>query len=117
MLFRSTQWLATVHMDVAGLNHDCRVSVTVDNVYVQAPAGKFTPIYFVAWIPSDGIGDVAAVRLFTPTKTLLDLTVRDPKYILRPPIVFTNMAALFPGSAPIYTNYPTPTIYIPAVPP
>jgi hypothetical protein len=106
------QWLSDLHMDVAGLNRDCRVSVTADSVYDQAPPGKFIPIYWVAWIPSDGISVATTVRLFMPTKTLLDLTVEDPKYILRKPIQFTNLAALFPGVAPIHTNYPVPMTYI-----
>jgi hypothetical protein len=111
----ATQWLAAVHMDVAGLNRDCQMSAAVDNVYVQAPAGKFVPIYCVSWVPKNGEGlCIAQVRLFPPKRTLLDLMVRDPKYILRQPITFTNMAALFPGVAPIVTNYPVPTVYLPA---
>jgi hypothetical protein len=103
----ATQWLSAVRMDVAGLNRDCRLSVTVDDAYIHAPAGKFVPIYWVSWIPKNGEGVCAAgIRLFTPTKTLLDLRVDDPQYILREPLVFTNMGALFPGVAPIHTNYP-----------
>jgi hypothetical protein len=45
---------------------------------------------------------VAYVTLFAPTKTLLQLKVYDPKYILRKPLAFTNLAALFPD-----TNAPT----------
>lgn len=113
----ATQWLAAVHMDVKGLNRDCRVSTTVDTDYVQAPPGKFVPIYWIAWIPTNGDSPCAAdVRLFTPTKALLQLRVEDPKYILRRPLVFTNLAALFPGVAPIHTNYPVKTIYMPAPP-
>lgn len=111
------KWLAAVHMDVKALNHDCRVSVTVDNAYVQAPTGQFVPIYFISWIPRNGIGDVASVRLFTPTKTLLQLRIEDPTYILRKPLVFTNLAALFPGVAPIHTNHPVQTIYMSSPPP
>jgi hypothetical protein len=107
----ATQWLAAVRMDVAGLNRDCRVSVTVDNAYVQAPAGKFVPIYWVSWVPTNCEGlSAASVRLFTPTKTLLDLKVDDQKYILRKPLVFTNLSELFPGAARIHTYYPPKTI-------
>ncbi|MGP8200375.1 MAG: hypothetical protein ACLQU4_12840 [Limisphaerales bacterium] len=113
----ATQWLAAVHMDVAALNADCRLDVTVDNAYVQAPPGKFVPIYWISWIPRNGESPCAAdVRLFTPTKALLQLRVEDPKYILRTPLVFTNLAALFPGIAPIHTNYPVKTIYMPPPP-
>jgi hypothetical protein len=113
----ATQWLADVHMDVAALNRDCSVSATIDTAYVQAPSGKFVPIYWIAWIPKNGESRCAAdVRLFTPTKALLQLRVEDPKYILRKPLVFTNLAALFPGVAPIHTNYPVKSIYMPAPP-
>jgi len=113
----ATQWLVAVHMDVASLNRDCSESVTLDNAYVQAPPGKFVPIYDVSWIPRNGKNPCAAdVRLFTPTKALLQLRVEDQKYILRKPLVFTNLAALFPGIAPIHTNYPVKTIYMPAPP-
>jgi hypothetical protein len=39
-----------------------------------------------------------------PTKTLLSVSVEDPKYIMRSPLVFTNVAALFPGEAGITTQ-------------
>lgn len=114
----ATQWLTSVHMDVAALNHDCRVNVSVDNTYVQAPPGRFVPIYYISWTPKKGRSPAAAdVRLFTPTKALLQLRVEDPKYILREPLTFTNLADLFPGVAPIHTNYPVKTIPMPAPPP
>jgi len=92
----ATQWLAAVSMDVAGLNRDCSVKVELDNVYVHPPTGKFVPVYYVVWSKNHvGPGSgVASVRVFTPTKTLLQLRVEDPKYILRKPIVFNNLAEL-----------------------
>lgn len=114
----ATRWLTAVHMDVAALNHDCHVATSIDTGYVQAPPGKFAPIYWIAWIPKDGATPCAAdVRLFLPTKTLLQLRVEDPKYILRKPLGFTNLAALFPGIALIHTNYPVKTIPGPALSP
>src|SRR5258708_17526711 len=38
--------------------------------------------------------------------TLIQLSVSDPRYILRKPLLFTNLASLFPGTAPIFTNRP-----------
>lgn len=106
-------------MDVAGLNRDCDVQVSVsphwnDVELGEVPKTKFTPIYCVLWQPkmaTRGSGG-SQIELFLPTKTLLQLNVRDAKYILRPPVVFTNLAALFPGKAEIITNKPSPPIYI-----
>lgn len=107
----ATQWLAAVHMDVKGMERDCRVSIKPDNAYVHPPRGKFVPIYDISWVrkgyvPNGDVlnaisNDVASVMLFAPTKTLLQLDVRDPEYILRKPLVFTNLDSLLPGRAPI----------------
>jgi hypothetical protein len=112
----ATQWLAAVSMDVKAMNRDCQVTVEVDNVYVHSPRGKFVPIYNVYWrrrgyetsndVASVISNDVASITVFTPTKTLLQLNVEDPRYILRKPLVFTNLDSLFPGTAPVYTLPP-----------
>lgn len=93
----ATQWLAAVHMDVAGLNRDCEVHVVPDRNW-NNPAfheRTFVPIYEVYWLSplnkKKGYGDAASVKLLLPTKTLISLRVEDPQYILRPPIVFTNL--------------------------
>jgi hypothetical protein len=88
----ATQWLAAASMDVEALNRDCSVTVELDKAYVHPPAGKFVPVYDVGW--SKGQRGIASVRVFTPTKQLLQLRVEDAKYILRPPLVFTNLASL-----------------------
>lgn len=122
----ATQWLASASMDVAGLNRGCKAHVGLSPFWNgvaklgDMPKRKFVPIYFVWWSsPQDDVqhGDTACVELYLPTKKLLQMTVSDPKYILRKPLVFTNLAALFPGVAPIHTNYPVETIYMPAPPP
>jgi hypothetical protein len=96
----ATQWLTAVSTDMTALRSNCTVTVALDNAYVHPPAGKFVPVYYVSWSEKSGQNDgVAAVRLFTPTKTLLQLRVEDPKYILRPPIVFTNLADLLSTNA------------------
>jgi hypothetical protein len=108
---QATQWLAAVHMDVDGLNRDCtfQVSLSSNMKGVKSLRGKFSPIYFVWWTPKgerDKPGRGAYVELYLPTKTLLQLCVDDSKYILRPPVALTNLAALFPGKASIITNAP-----------
>ncbi len=104
------QWLAAVSMDLAGLNRDCVVTVKPDTTYIHSPAGKFVPVYYVLW-SKHGTGPgtgVASVRAFTPNKTLLQLRVQNASYILRPPIVFTNLAELLlQTNGPQATNVPT----------
>ncbi len=112
----ATQWLEAVHMDVAAINHDLHLLVRPDDVYIVAPRGKFVPVYDVSWCkpwkPTPGIIEedhgkwepVVCVQLFAPTKTLLQMHVEDPKYILRPPIVFTNLAELLATNTLASTN-------------
>jgi hypothetical protein len=102
----ATQWLMAVHMDVKALNRDLPLIIKMDNEVVWATPGKFVPVYYVAWCkkstrpkwlivsnPKEWEA-VASVRLFAPTKTLLELRVEDSKYILRSPIIFTNLGEL-----------------------
>jgi hypothetical protein len=116
----ATQWLAAVSMDVSGLNRDCKVHVAVSPYWNglarlgQKPGRKFVPIYYVWWTnpekDANGFDGVASVELFLPTKKLLQLDFLTPKYILRKPLVFTNLDSLFPGTAKItiVTNPPVP---------
>jgi hypothetical protein len=91
----ASQWLAAVSMDVLALNRDCSVVVKPDRDYVHPPQGKFVPVYYVFWRKAGKEGGSAAdVRVFTPTKTLLQLRVEDPNYILRGPLLFTNLQFL-----------------------
>jgi hypothetical protein len=105
----ATQWLAAVSMDVAALNRDCSVVVKPDRDYVHPPQGKFVPVYYVYWrkrnTQAGRVADVpAGVRVFTPNNTLLQLRVEDPEYILRAPMVFTNLHFLLSQ-----TNEPVPS--------
>lgn len=108
-------------MDVKGLNRDFDVNVAIDpywnNVWMgELPKQRFTPIYVVSWLtkgkPHYSAGGGASVELFLPTKTLLSLRVEDSKYILRPPLVVTNLAELFPGKAKITINKPGKIVVI-----
>jgi hypothetical protein len=95
----ATQWLAAARMDVESLNRECRVQIKPDPFANRDPGrGKFVPIYFVSWQSpqnrAEGYGDVASVKLFYPSKTLISMRVEASKYILRPPLVFTNLDQL-----------------------
>lgn len=95
----ASQWMAAAGMDVVALNRDCVAVARPDTDYVHPPQGKFVPVYYVFWRKrSSGAGRVADVpanvRVFTPTKTLLQLRVEDSKYILRPPLVVANLGYL-----------------------
>ena len=114
----ATQWLSAVSMDVKAIIRDCFVTIKPDDSYVQSPHGKFVPIYWVSFrrkgyekardLAAMIRSDVASVRVFTPTKTLMQMRVEDPQYILREPLVFTNLDELFPGTGRVlvFTNYP-----------
>jgi hypothetical protein len=119
----ATQWLAALSMDVNGLNRDCKAHIALTPFwnglakFGQVPGKNFVPIYNVWWTTPEndaaGFGDVAYVELFLPTKKLLQLDVHDPKYILRKPLIFTNLNSLFPGTGRItvFTNEPGPIYY------
>ena len=113
----ATQWLASLSIDVKGLNHDSKPRVELSPFWNglsklgQKPKKSFVPIYFVWWKPKSEDG--AYVELFLPKKMLIQLSVEDPKYILRKELVFTNLAALFPGTALITSNGPVKPQLIP----
>jgi hypothetical protein len=99
----ATQWLSAVSMDVAGLNQDCHRSIRP--WIPEGATNYFVPVYRVSW-GKDG-EPVALVELFLPTKTLRDLRVEKSKYILRKPIVITNLDFLLSQTnAPAQTNAP-----------
>lgn len=119
----ATQWLATVSIDVTGLNRDCKPHIAVSPFWNglaklgQQPKKEFAPIYYVWWTSpkndTEHFGSAASVELFLPTKKIIQLYANDPKYVLRKPLVFTNLESLFPGtgSVTIFTNTPGPVYY------
>lgn len=101
----AAQWLAAAKMDVQGLNRNCQIRIEPESYWNAANPKKkttFVPIYDVYWVSEenrrDGQGSVASVKLFAPTKTLISLRVEDSKYILRSPLVFTNLDLLLSDS-------------------
>jgi hypothetical protein len=102
----ATQWLTTAGVDVPGLNRECKAQVAVSPHWSglsklgNTPTKDYAPIYYVWWTPPNG-GEKfggANVELFLPTKKLLQLDIHESKYVLRKPVVFTNLDSFFPGT-------------------
>jgi hypothetical protein len=100
----ATQWLAAASMDVAGLNRDCQVRIEPERYWNNLNPKKgatFIPIYDVCWRSKEELqrnyGSAASVKLFLPTQTLVSLRVEESKYILREPLIFTNLNELLTG--------------------
>ena len=92
-------------VDVAALNRDYKVEIVVGGLRGHGSKKRFTPVYWVDWpAKPKGSGCVALVRLFLPTKTLTQLRVEDPKYILRNPVFVTNNASATSESMPVGTK-------------
>jgi hypothetical protein len=99
----TTQFLARLQVDVQALDRECQVAVKPSDFWNGvAPGAKltaktFVPIYNVSWISPNkakNFGVAASVQVFAPTKTLLQLSIDEPKYLCRKPLVFTNLAEL-----------------------
>jgi hypothetical protein len=113
----AAQWLTAASMDVKGLNRDCKAHIALSPFWNglahlgEMPQKRFVPIYYVWWTSpendQEGHGSVASVELYAPTKKLLQLSVSNSKYILRTPLIFTNLDSLLPGTAPVI-NLPPP---------
>lgn len=115
----ATQWLTAASMDVNALNRDCRLGITAFTP--EGPSGEhFVPVYWVSWSrkikPPPWARSsaeyewkpVATVELFLPTKSLRQLHVNETQYILRKPIVVTNLDLLLSQTnGPASTHVPT----------
>jgi len=100
----ATQLLAAASMDVNALNRDCKVQIQAFTP--EGRAGKhFVPVYWVYWVaPSqEGRGITASIEFVLPTRTILQMHVKDSKYILRKPLEIANLDFLLSptNSAPV----------------
>ena len=79
----ATQWLGLLSMDVAALEHDCRV--TIEPWFPEGSKSQsFVPLYWVYWRRTGREAEpVALVQLLEPTKKLWQLRVQQPEYIRR----------------------------------
>lgn len=100
--------LEAAKMDVTQLSKDCRVHITAFTP--EGDSGQnFVPVYWVYWTPleQESHGSIASVELFAPTKSIRQLRVEDSKYILRSPLVVSNLDCLLSQTnAPAVTNVP-----------
>ena len=89
------KWLSEVSMDVRALDRDC--DVHIDAYTPEGDGGQqFVPIYWVYWMKrgEEGHGSVASVELLEPTKSVRQLRVERPEYILRKALEITKLDAL-----------------------
>lgn len=88
----ATQLLASASMDAEAISKECDA-----HVGVFSPDGNngkyFVPVYWIYWTSKDPRmrGTVADIEFVEPTKAILKLRVNKSKYILRPPLVITNL--------------------------
>lgn len=119
----ANHWLSLASMDITGLNRDFKSHISLSPFWNSLaklgdqPKKEFVPIYFIWWTNHkndvEGHGNVAYVELYSPTKKLLQLSVSDPKYILRKPLVFKNINSFFPQTAPVETLPPVQPVVQP----
>ncbi|MGH7977554.1 MAG: hypothetical protein ACREDS_13200 [Limisphaerales bacterium] len=103
----ATQFLAAASMNVKAITRDC--DVHIDAFMPEGSNGKyFVPVYGVHWTSKNHAvrGSVAEVKFIEPTKTLCQLRVSRPEYILRKPLIITNLDYLLSQ-----TNTPPARIY------
>jgi hypothetical protein len=89
----AAEWMYAASMDVDALNRDCQVVVETDK-YMHVPGDNIVPVYWVLWRRGGEPPSIASVRLFLPTKKLLQLRVEESKYILRKPIHVAGLDTL-----------------------
>jgi hypothetical protein len=104
------QSLAAASMDVKAISRDC--DVHIDAYLPEGENGRhFVPVYGIHWTSKNPEvrGSVAEVKYIEPTKTICQLRVSKPEYILRKPLQITNLDYLLSQTnAPVETNTPAP---------
>ena len=105
------KWMHDVQVDVARLESNCQAVVKASEYWNRVKRGAkvtkrpFVPMYDVTWRSPENLakgGATAYVQLYLPTSRLLQLKCEDSKFMMRSPLLLTNVATLFPGSAPVY---------------
>ena len=100
----ATQIMESAGMDVLSLNRDCSIEIVVSRPE-RAGGTHFVPNYWVTWRKPGKV--MANIEFIEPTRSVRQLRVWDNKYILRAPVVFTNLAELLDQTnQPAATNSP-----------
>lgn len=86
----ATQLLVAASIDVKALNRDCSAHI-LPLIPDGEGGNRFVPIYTVYWMKRDQVGSIAEVEFVEPTKTILQMRVMKSEYILRKPLVITNL--------------------------
>ncbi len=77
--------------DVAGLQKDCSVKINAVWPYGKE-ANAFLPDYWITWKKDNET--IAYIEFIEPTRSIRQLHVYDPKYMLREPVEFKDLKAL-----------------------
>jgi hypothetical protein len=92
------RWLSQLSIDIHALTNACRT-----HIIAMMPEGEnglhFVPVYWVYWQrpEEEGQRNAASVELLEPTKTIRQLRVEEPRYMLRKPITITNLGLSAPN--------------------
>ena len=99
----AVQIMKSASADVEALDRNCTVSMRA--FMPEGEHGKhFVPIYWVSW--NVDAASIASIEFFAPTKTIRQLYVKTPEYILRPPLEITNLDFLLSQTNAPATNSP-----------
>lgn len=88
------RWMRAISINVDKLNRDCRRHVKESADQYEGENGSCLPRDWVYWTEGwEKPKVVASVEVYVPSRALVSLRVRDPKYILRKPLVITNLSS------------------------
>jgi hypothetical protein len=95
----ATHYLSLASMDVTALNRDCKIHITTS---ICPDYEHFTPLYYISWVKrKERFGNAASVEVFLPDKSLRQLHVYKPEYILSQPVEITDSEFVnLPTNAP-----------------
>ncbi len=96
------KWLGALRVDIERLDKECQMRAELSAFWNNKELGggpnaaSFVPIYNVNWsrVRVADNDNAVWIQLVVPTERLLQVRISDPKYVLREPLVVTNLASL-----------------------